>query len=131
MELCDSFMELCDRFLYNCKILQRNGQQFSQNCCPFSHFYIKINHRSINRSYLHRLFKSITGVSIQDYLLDYRIRQACILLKSTDLSIRAIARLVSYIDALYFSKLFHQKKGISPSEYRKQRQDEAESSKTS
>lgn len=78
------------------------------------------DHLSINRSYLHRLFKSVTGISIQDYLLDYRIRQACILLKDTDLSIRAVAHSVSYADALYFSRLFHQKKGISPSEYRKE-----------
>ncbi len=78
------------------------------------------DHLSINRSYLHRLFKSITGISIQDYLLDYRIRQACILLSDTDLSIRSVAHSVSYNDPLYFSKLFHQKKGISPSEYRKE-----------
>ena len=73
---------------------------------------------SINRSYLSRLFKALTGISIQDYLLDYRIRQACILLKSTDLSIRTIAHSVSYVDALYFSRLFRQKKGMTPSEYR-------------
>ena len=74
---------------------------------------------SINRSYLSRLFKALTGISIQDYLLDYRIRQACILLKNSDLSIRTIAHSVSYMDALYFSRLFHRKKGMTPSEYRK------------
>ncbi len=78
------------------------------------------NYLNVNRSYLHRLFKAYTGISIQNYLLDYRIRQACILLTTTDLSIRSIAHSVSYADPLHFSKLFHQKKGISPSEYRKQ-----------
>lgn len=77
------------------------------------------DHININRSYLHRIFKSFTNVSIQSYLLDYRIRQACILLKSTSMSIRVIARSVSYIDPLYFSRIFHQKMGMSPSEYRK------------
>lgn len=76
------------------------------------------DHLNINRSYLHRLFKSVTGLSIQSYLLDYRIRQACILLTTTDLSIRVISHSVSYADPLYFSRLFHQKKGLSPSEYR-------------
>lgn len=76
-------------------------------------------HLNINRSYLSRLFRSMTGISIQDYLLDYRIRQACILLQNTDLSVRTIAHSVSYADALYFSRLFHQKKGMTPSEYRK------------
>lgn len=73
---------------------------------------------NLNRSYLHRLFKSYTGVSIQSYLLDYRIRQACTLLKNTSLSIRSIAHTVSYADPLYFSRLFHQKMKMSPSQYR-------------
>ncbi len=74
---------------------------------------------NINRSYLHRIFKSYTGASIQSCLLDYRIRQACILLKTTSLSVRAIAHSVSYVDPLYFSRLFRQKMGVSPSEYRR------------
>ncbi len=54
----------------------------------------------LDRSYLHRMFKSFTGMSIQNYLLDYRMRKACILLKNTELSVRAVARSVSYIDPL-------------------------------
>ncbi len=78
------------------------------------------DHLNINRSYLHRIFKSFTGASIQSYLLDYRIRQACILLRTTGLSVRVVAHSVSYIDPLYFSRIFHQKMGVSPSEYRKE-----------
>lgn len=74
---------------------------------------------NINRSYLHRIFKAFTGFSVQNYLLDYRIRQACILLKDSTHSIRTIANSVSYADPLYFSRIFRQKMGISPSEYRK------------
>lgn len=77
------------------------------------------DHLTLNRSYLHRLFKAATGMSIQDYLSDYRIRQACILLRTTNLSIRAVAHSVSFADPLYFSRTFRQKKGMSPSEYRK------------
>ena len=43
------------------------------------------DHLNIERTYLYRLFKDITGVSPQEYLLDYRIRRACSLLKETDL----------------------------------------------
>ena len=77
---------------------------------------------NLNRSYLSRLFKGVMGMSIQDYLVDRRIRQACVLLKNTDLPVRVVARSVSYQDALHFSRLFHQKKGISPSEYRARNQ---------
>lgn len=87
-------------------------------CDPFTVQELA-DHLGLNRSYLHRIFKSFTGVSIQSYLLDYRIRQACILLKTTTLSVRVIAHSVSYIDPLYFSRIFHQKMGVSPSEYRK------------
>ncbi len=76
----------------------------------------------LNRSYLHRIFKAATGASIQSYLLDYRMRQACILLTTTSLSVRVVAHSVSYIDPLYFSRIFHQKMGVSPSEYRKSKQ---------
>ena len=75
-------------------------------------------HLSLNRSYLHRQFKAVTGVSIQAYLLDCRIRRACDLLTHTDLPVHVVARSVSYQDPLHFSKLFRQKKGLSPSEYR-------------
>ena len=86
-------------------------------CDPFTIQQLA-DHLGLNRSYLHRIFKAVTGVSIQSYLLDYRIRQACILLKTTSLSVRVIAHSVSYIDPLYFSRIFHQKMGVSPSKYR-------------
>ncbi len=74
---------------------------------------------NIERTYLYRLFKDITGSSPQEYLLDYRIRRACTLLKETSLPINDIARSVGYSDALYFSRLFRQKKNTTPTEYRK------------
>ena len=73
---------------------------------------------NLDRSYMYRLFKSITGISPQEYLLDFRIRKACDLLKNTDLTITNISRSVGYEDSLYFSRLFKNKKGKTPSEYR-------------
>lgn len=75
---------------------------------------------NLEHTYLYRLFKSILHVSPQEYLLDFRIRQACNLLKTTDFSVSNIARSVGYEDALYFSRLFHRKKGMTPSRYREQ-----------
>ena len=74
---------------------------------------------NIERTYLYRLFKDITGISPQEYLLDYRIRRACTLLRETALPISDIARSVGYDDAMYFSRLFKQKKQRTPTEYRK------------
>lgn len=72
----------------------------------------------LDRSYLHRLFKAVTGSSLQEYLLDLRIRKACDLLRRTNLSVSIIALSVSYEDTLYFSRLFKKKKGMSPTAYR-------------
>ena len=79
------------------------------------------NFLNIERTYLYRLFKDITGTSPQEYLLDYRIRRACSLLKDTKLPVSDIARSVGYDDSLYFSRLFKQKKGRTPTQYRKEK----------
>lgn len=73
---------------------------------------------NIDRSYLHRLFRRAVGMSVQDYLLDFRIKRASELLARTDYHIASIARSVGYDDPLYFSRLFRKKRGMSPSEYR-------------
>lgn len=75
---------------------------------------------NIDRSYLFRLFKAVTGTSLKNYLLNYRMKKACDLLTHTDYPVSVIARSVGYEDALYFSRLFRSKRGISPTLYRKQ-----------
>ena len=72
----------------------------------------------LNRSYLHRLFKSATGASLLEYLLELRIQKACTLLQETDLAVSIISLSVGYENTLYFSRLFWKKKGVSPSLYR-------------
>ena len=62
---------------------------------------------------------AMTGKSPKEYLTEYRIKQACHLLRETDLSVSAIAYSVGFENNLYFSKAFRKQKGVSPSEYRK------------
>ena len=71
------------------------------------------------RSYLYRMFQKILKMSPKDYVEEYRIRQACRLLRGTDMPITAIAHSVGYEDNLYFSKAFKKCKGQTPSWYRK------------
>jgi len=71
----------------------------------------------IERTYLFRLFKEATGMSLQSYLISYRVHRSCTLLKTTDLSIKSIACSVGYRDQMYFSKIFKKVTSYSPTEY--------------
>ena len=71
----------------------------------------------IERTYLFRLFKELTGMSIIKYLTSYRIRRSCTLLKNSELTIKSVACSVGYQDQLYFSKVFKKVTSYSPSEY--------------
>lgn len=64
------------------------------------------------------LFRQMTGLSPQQYLIDLRLRNARELLRATNLSIGEVARSVGYEDALYFSRLFHRHTGQTPREFR-------------
>jgi len=80
---------------------------------------------NVERSYLYRLFMEHAGVSPQEYLTEVRMERACELLSAGDLSVQAVACSVGYKDALYFSRLFRKRKGITPSDYRKKRTERA------
>ena len=60
----------------------------------------------ISRSHLYRIFVENTGQSPKAYLSALRIRQACTLMKKSDISITAIANSVGFENSLYFSKVF-------------------------
>lgn len=71
-----------------------------------------------SRSYFATLFKQKVGVSLQKYLIQYRIRKACELLEQTDQPIQLIAEKVGYENQLAFSRCFRKEMGISPTQYR-------------
>ncbi|MDD3369414.1 MAG: response regulator transcription factor [Lachnospiraceae bacterium] len=70
-----------------------------------------------SNSYISRLFKQSQGISISDFLIKCRTRQACELLKEGHYSIKAISEMVGYSDPNYFTNAFKKKMGISPTEY--------------
>lgn len=74
----------------------------------------------ICRSQLYRIFMEQYQQSPIHILTEYRIRQACQLLKSTKLSISSVAYSVGFEDNLYFSRVFKKMLGFSPKEYIRQ-----------
>ena len=77
------------------------------------------NELFLNTSYLSSLFKKETGMTLTDYVNKNRISNAKRLLKSTTLSIQAVAAAVGIPDIHYFTRLFRRETGLSPREYRK------------
>ncbi len=65
-----------------------------------------------------RSFKEAYGTTPADYCIRYRISKAKSLLVGTALSVGGIAELCGFSDALYFSRLFKKKVGMTPTEYR-------------
>lgn len=78
------------------------------------------NYVCINRSYLYTLFREHMQISPQDYLTNYRITRALELLSITDLPVEGVAQSCGYRDSLVFGRIFKAKKGITPSQYRKE-----------
>lgn len=71
----------------------------------------------VSRSHLYRVFMSNVGQSPIDYLTNYRVGEACSLLKNSNLSIAEIAVSVGFFDQFYFSRVFKKVKGVPPSKY--------------
>jgi AraC-like DNA-binding protein len=71
-------------------------------------------------NYIVRCMKAIYGCTPMEYLVNYRLEQAKLLLLKTDGSIAHIAEEVGFHYTPYFSRCFKERQGISPLQYRKQ-----------
>lgn len=69
-------------------------------------------------SYLSKIIKGNTGLTFTNILQYTRLKQAALLLKNTQLSVTDIAHQVGYNNISYFYKLFQDKYGCTPAEYR-------------
>ncbi len=77
----------------------------------------KAQHMSV--SSFRNKFKAYAGMSPQEYINTVRLGEASRLLTTTDTSILNIAAICGYGDPMYFSRIFRNKTGQSPREYRK------------
>ena len=92
-------------------------------------YYIQENYNSVTLyelaehfhytpQYLSKLIKSKIGMGFLQILNNIRIKNACLLLKNTDLSIREIYTRSGFNKADVFYKMFKKHTGSSPKEYR-------------
>ncbi|MFH1761628.1 MAG: helix-turn-helix domain-containing protein [bacterium] len=77
-------------------------------------------HVNLSPDYLRKVFKKISGRNFGDYLNYIRIKKAKELLKNSNKRITEIAFSVGYGSLEYFNKVFKGKEKLTPSEFRKQ-----------
>ena len=73
---------------------------------------------NVSPSYLSRMFKEIKGENYINYLTDMRLRRARELLKNPRTPIKEISADVGFNDQNYFSRIFKNKFGMTPTEFR-------------
>ncbi|WP_342748920.1 hybrid sensor histidine kinase/response regulator transcription factor [Spirosoma oryzae] len=72
----------------------------------------------MSRNSLYRKTLALTGMSIIPYLRALRLQKAEALLKNASMSIADVAYAVGFENPRYFSRVFSEEKGISPSSFR-------------
>lgn len=94
------------------------------------HQYIKINlsgdlslqniadHMYMNPSYLSRVYKSMTGITLSEKITGDRLLLAKKMLGRREIKISQIARDTGYESAAYFARVFRKHEKLSPQEWR-------------
>ena len=67
--------------------------------------------------YFHKIFKSVMGVTLRDYVEGERIRRASHLIVSTDMTLTEIAYAVGFSSQSYFSAAFRRRMNTTPRAY--------------
>ena len=75
----------------------------------------------VNPSYMNRVFKAHTGITVRAFIIDYRINAAIELISGGELSTEELALAVGFTDAPHFIKTFKAHTGKTPKAYRKGR----------
>ncbi|MDO5478197.1 MAG: AraC family transcriptional regulator [Clostridia bacterium] len=76
-------------------------------------------HVGFSKFHFLRQFKNATGLTFSSFLNSVRIDNAKKLLSETNLPIKEICYMTGFESEAYFSKIFKEKEGYTPSEYRK------------
>ena len=78
----------------------------------------------ISPSHLYRVFSQEMDMPPTRFLTNYRITEACALLRDGGMTIGEVAASAGFKDPLYFSRVFKKVKGISPTAYERKKAGE-------
>jgi AraC-like DNA-binding protein len=72
----------------------------------------------MSRTALYTQLKSLTGISPKEFVSEFRLKKACMYLEKDSCTIAEFAYRTGFNDPVYFTRLFKQKKGMTPTQYR-------------
>lgn len=78
----------------------------------------------LSPSHLSRTFKESTGFTFIEYVNNFRVKEACAMLKSSRLSVSDIAERVGFDNLTHFGRMFKSIMGLSPLKYRKSHENQ-------
>jgi hypothetical protein len=111
-------------------VKNKKDQEFLESLGQFIEKNIDSDNLSVNlvakelgmsHSVLYKKLKTITGLSLVEYMRDYRLKKAKQLLKTKQFTINEVCYQVGYSDRKYFSKLFKERFGNPPTFYIKEK----------
>lgn len=132
LHTCEAVIDLHDHMVLDytgkMRILTRSPGMSKPVTICIDYIYAHIKERimiedlakytQLSASYLSRLFKKETGVSVSDYVREKKIEKAQHLLKFCDYSLIEIATYLSFSSQSHFIQLFKDFTGITPKKYR-------------
>ena len=90
------------------------------NYCDPDFSVEKISEKTnLSQMHVRRILKASLDVSPIEYILHLRLEKAKVLLRSSNYSVSEVAGAVGIADPYYFSRLFKNKIGMTPLEYKK------------
>lgn len=104
----DRQMELYNKFVASVKTNYMNHREvtfYASDIC-------------ISPGHLARIVKNISGKTVSEWIKDYVILEAKVMLRLKKLAIYQISESLNFPNPSFFSKYFREKEGITPSQYR-------------
>ena len=122
-------IEMCANYIWLNNIIKLNSSNLGQEIRLYISSHLTENlsvdsicaKYSISASGLYQLFQKVYGCGVAKIIREERIKRAKELLLDSKLSINDVAMQVGIWDANYFTRVFKAETGMTPGEYRSQR----------
>ncbi len=105
-------------------LLRRIMEYIHKNFASKIHLETLADGLGYNKNYLCQKFKKDVGMTIADYIQNYRIQKAKELMVYSDYDLKQICEKVGFENIYHFSRVFKQQEGVPPGAYKKREKEE-------